>query len=305
MEETTQGSLMVLGAAAGFGTIGIFGELAVAAGLELATLLLFRFMVATVLVLIVATIRSWSLPWSKRDWTVSLGLGVVYAAMTLSFFIALRSLTAGLATIVLYTYPGFVVVLSMVFLHENINIRKGIALGLSMTGIVLIVGTDTTGIDPVGVGFALGAAACYAVYTTGSRAVVREISRNTLIVGVFAGAAGSMVVYSALSGQFLIPTGRREWGIVAGLAVVGTVVPLALFYKGVARLEASRVGIVSTAEPAVTVVLGALLLGESITLTIIGGGALVLSGVLLIQRGPETNGERSEASSTRQESYQQ
>lgn len=80
MEESTQGSVMMLDAAAGFGTIGIFGELAVAVGFELVTLLSFRCMVATVLVPVVATVHGWSLPWSWRDWAVLLGLGVVYAA---------------------------------------------------------------------------------------------------------------------------------------------------------------------------------------------------------------------------------
>jgi drug/metabolite transporter (DMT)-like permease len=275
---------MVLGAAAGFGTIGIFGELAAAVDLGFVTLLSFRFGVATALVLAVAAVRGWSIPQSGRNWAAMSGLGAVYAAMTLLFFVSLRSLTAGLATIVLYTYPVFVIALSVVFLQEGITIRKAIALGLAMTGIVLIVGTNTAGATLVGVGFALAAAACYAVYTVGSRTLVRTVMPRTLMAGVLVGTAISTVAYGILSGQLSVPVGEREWGIVLGLAIVGTVLPLFLFYRGVARLEASRVGIVSTAEPAVTVTLGALVLGEPVTPTVVIGGALVLGGVLLVQR---------------------
>lgn len=60
-------------------------------------------------------------------------------------------------------------------------------------------------------------------------------------------------------------------------------VPHLLFYEGVSRLAASRVGVVSTVEPVVTVTLGALLLAEPVTPAVIGGGGLVLAEVVLVQ----------------------
>lgn len=69
--------------------------------------------------------------------------------------------------------------------------------------------------------------------------------------------------------------------------LLGTVVPLALFYGGVTRLEASRVGVASAAKPAVTVALGAVVLGERVTRHR-RVGALVPGGVLLVQRTRES-----------------
>ncbi|SHH00176.1 EamA-like transporter family protein [Halobaculum gomorrense] len=80
-----------------------------------------------------------------------------------------------------------------------------------------------------------------------------------------------------------LPAGRAEWGIVLGITLVSTVVPHLLFYEGVSRLAASRVGVVSTVEPVVTVTLGALLLAEPVTPAVIGGGGLVLAEVVLVQ----------------------
>jgi len=278
---------MVFGAAVGFGTIGIFGEVAAAIDLELARLLPARFLLATLVVVALAAARGWARPASRGEWAATLALGVVYTAMTLFYFVSLRYLTAGLATVVLYTYPAMVVGLSVAFLGEALTGRKLLALALAMTGVGLVVGTDTAGADPVGVGLALGAAACYAVYTTGSRGVSASLAPRALMLGVLVGTTASMVVYGVLDGGIGLPAGGEEWGVVLGMVVVSTVVPLLLFYEGVSRLAASRVGVVSTVEPVVTVTLGAALLGEPVTAFVVGGGGLVLGAVVLAQRSEE------------------
>lgn len=285
VRDTTLGVLLVSGAAAGFGTIGIFGELALAIDLRLATLLPVRFALATLLVGLLAAVRGWAVPRSRREWGATLGLGVVYTGMTVCFFVALRFLTAGVATIVLYTYPAFVVALSAPLLGERVTVRKLLALALTTGGVALVVGTGTISVSPEGVGLALGAASCYAVYTLGSRALSPSVAPRALMLGVLVGTTASMGVYGVVDGGLALPTGSDEIGVVVGIAVVATVVPHLLFYEGVARLEASRVGVVSTVEPVVTVALGAFLLGEPVTVAVVVGGALVLVGVVLLQSG--------------------
>lgn len=282
-------------AATGFGTIGIFGEIAANIDFPLATLLPFRFVVATVVVLALAAVREWPLPPGRRGWLVTLTLGVVYASMTLLYFLSLRYLTAGLASIVLYTAPTFVVILSATFLDERITLRTLLAVALAIGGVALVVGTDTAGADPIGVVLGLGAAVCYAVYMTGSRSALGGMTPRPLMVGVLLGTTVSMAVYGVLDGRFTVPSGGAEWGVVLGLALVSTVVPHVLFYEGVDRLEASRVGVVSTVEPVVTVFLGAALLDEAVTPFVVAGGALVLGGVLLVQRDRAEAGESARA----------
>ena len=284
MKQSTAGTLLVLGAAAGFGTIGIFGELAAAIDLPLATLLPTRFAIATGVVLALARLRRWPLPSSRRALAATLGLGAVYTGLTLFFFVSLRYLTAGLATIVLYTYPAMVVVLAAGALNERIDASKLLALAAVLAGVVLIVDADTAGAEPVGVALALGAAACYALYTVGTRTLVADLDPRTLLFGVLLGTTIGMVAFGLVDAGLALPVGADEWGVVLGLTLAGTLAPLFLFYEGVARLEASRVGVVSTAEPLVTVSLGSALLGEPVTPAVVAGGALVLGGVVLVQQ---------------------
>lgn len=176
MRESTTGALLVFGAAVGFGTLGIF--VAVAIDLPLSRLLPARFAVATLVVAGLVLVRGWAFPRSRREWTTTLVLGVVYTAMTVFFFRSLDFLTAGIATIVLYTYPTFVVALSATFLGEAVTARKLVALGLATGGVALVVGVGSIRVHPVGVGLALGAAAGYAVYTTGAGGCRRRSSRG-------------------------------------------------------------------------------------------------------------------------------
>lgn len=134
VNESTAGTVMVFAAAAGFGTIGVFGEAAAGLGLPLRTLLPARFALATAAVFAVARTRGWSLPAARRDRLAALALGVVYTLMTLAFFSSLRWLTAGLATLVLYTYPALVVLLSAPTLGESITRRTLAALVAATVG---------------------------------------------------------------------------------------------------------------------------------------------------------------------------
>ena len=286
VQESTRGTLMVFAAAAGFGTIGVFGEVAASIDLALSTLLPVRFTLATAAVCAVAAARGWSLPEARRDRLAALGLGVVYTLMTLAFFVSLRYLTAGLATVVLYTYPAMLVLLSAAALDEPVTPRKAAALCLATVGVGLVAWTGTAGADPVGIALALGSAACYAAYTAGSRYVVPRATPEGVMLGVLVGTTLSMALYGVVDGGLAGPAGADQWGVVLGIAVVSTVAPHLLFYEGISRLEAGRVGVVSTVEPVVAVVLGAALLGERVTAVVVAGGALVLGGVVLVHRGP-------------------
>ena len=284
MRDATLGAIFVLIAAAGFGTIGIFGELAAIVDLELAALLPIRFAFATIIITLLAVIRDWSLPPTRREWVITLGLGGIYTAMTLLFFFSLRSLTAGLATIVLYTYPIFLVAFSVVLQTETMTPQKLVALTTTILGVIIVIGIDSPNIDSFGILLSLGAALCYAIYTMGSRSVVTQATPQGLTIGVLIGTTVTMIGYGVIDGGLSLPREQTHWGIILGIVIFSTVLPHILFYQGVSRLEASRVGIISTIEPVVTVILGVIFLNEALTIPIIIGGGFVLIGVVFAQR---------------------
>lgn len=285
MDDETVGIALALTSAASFGTLGIFGVLAAEEGLSIPTVLAFRFTVATVVL--------WAARWYRgrvaipgpRVLAVAFALGAVgYATQSALYFTGLEYMSAGMVAIVLYTYPAFVVGLVAVRRPDRVTRTILLALALSVGGVALITGVDPVGVDPRGVVVVLGAALAYSFYTVVSQRTLASVDPETLTAFVLPAAGASFVVFGLGTDTLAIPTTATGWGVILALAIVATVVPVLTYFAGIARIGASRASIISTAEPGVTVALGALVLGETITVVTVVGGALVVAGVILIQR---------------------
>ncbi|MFW5938211.1 MAG: DMT family transporter [Halanaeroarchaeum sp.] len=270
--------------AAGFGTLAIFGRFAEAAGLTIPTLLAFRFALAVPLVWAYLAWRGRLRVLHGRRLAIAFLLGAFgYAAMSGLFLWGVSLTNAGLAGILLYTYPAIVVVIAGLFLDERVTRKTVVAVVLALAGVTLVSGAQPRGIDPLGVAILLFAAVVYAAYISVSRVVLDEIDAATLTAHVIPAAAGAFVVYGTVTGTLAVPTTPTQWGVILGVASLATAVPILAFFSAVAIIGASRTSVVSTFEPVFTVALGVVLLGEPLTTATILGGLAVLAGVVLVQ----------------------
>jgi drug/metabolite transporter (DMT)-like permease len=285
MDDDPVGVALVLLSAVGFSTLAIFGKLAADAGLSIPTVLSLRFLVAALVVWLVLVASGEATLLSGRELTTAFGLGAVgYALMSGFYFWGLAFMTAGLVGIVFYTYPAFVVVLSRAALDERISRETALALMLALGGVAFITGFDPTGADQRGVAVVLAGAVVYAGYITVGHAALSSVDARTLTAHVLPAGAASCLAFGAATGTLSMPASGYEWGLVVALAVIATAVPIFAFFAGLARIGANRTSIVSTTEPVATVALGVLLLDEAVTASTVFGGALVLAGVVVLER---------------------
>jgi drug/metabolite transporter (DMT)-like permease len=285
MDDETKGVLLMVVSGTSFGTLGILGKLASAAGLSIPTVLVYRFVFGSLVfwAMLAAAGKLRFLRGRPLGIAILLG-GGCYAAQSGLYFWGLEFMTAGLAGIVVYTYPVFVLVLSFLLLEETITRYTVVALALALGGVALITGVDPAGADPRGIAIVLGAALVYAVYYVTSHATLENVDAQTLTAHVLPAAAVSFLAFGTATGQLTVPAGGYEWGVLFSIGVVGTAIPIGTFFAGLAYIGASRASIVSSLEPASAVLLGVLVLGEPLTLTTVVGGLLVLGGVLLVER---------------------
>lgn len=287
MDDRTIGIAYVVGGATAFGAVGIFGTVASDAGLSIPTVLVFRFAIATAVLWAVLAFRGHArvLPGRTLGWAAVLG-AVGYGGMSGFYFLGLEFMTAGLVAILLYTFPAIVVAVSIVTNPERVNATLVAALGLSLAGVALIVGADPAGADPRGVVVMLCSAVCYAGYMLGSERVLGTVDPEVLTAHVLPASGVVFLALGLTTGTLEVPPADAigTWAVLVGLSVGSTVVPILLLYAGLPRIGASRASIVSTIEPGVAVVLGALLLAEPVTATTVAGGGLVVLGVILIHR---------------------
>ena len=298
------GPALCLASAALFGAMPIFGRFAYEAGVSPSALLLVRFSLAALLLTMLLLARPGlrriaadahpsgppGRPTMSRAWTVvvAFGLGAVgYAAQAGLYFSALQRLDASLVSLILYTYPVLVTGAAVLLGRDRLNRWRSVALLTACGGILLVLlGSGSMHLQPVGALLAFGSAVVYTSYILVSDTVVQRLAPVALAAVVMTGAAATLAVKALLTGVDLT-FGWRGWFWLACIAVVSTVLAMVTFFAGLRRTGASAAGILSTLEPVVTSALAALTLGESLSLVQVLGGVLVLSsaGILQIQPG--------------------
>jgi len=286
MRRQHLGLLLTVAGAALFGTLGVFGKVAPAVDLSTATLLGARFAAATVIFWALLAVSGHGWIRSHRLFAAEIGLGVVYGVMSIAYFEGLAWLSAGVAALLLFTYPIQVTLGSAVLLDEPVTLPKVAALVAAVSGVALVMesGAEFALVGAVLVGLA---SLCYTVYSMGTRVLMADMHPLVHAAHTFLGVTATVFGYGVVTDALSVPGTSSGWWLIAGITVVGTVVPILLFSAGLARIEASRASIVSTSEPLTTVGLGIVLLGEAFTVAIGLGAALILSGVVLTAPGVE------------------
>lgn len=273
--------------ACGFGAMGIFGKEAFDAGIGVTTLLALRFTLAAVAFWAVVAMVRPELP-RGRLLGAGIAMGAIgYAAQAGLYFAALERIDASLLALLLYVYPAIVVVAAILLGRDQASPGRLAALALAMGGTVLVLAGGATGeLDGIGVVMAVGAALVYSTYILVGDRVVAATDPWALAALVATGAATTFLLASLGSGGPDLGFEAAGWAHIGGIALVSTVLPIAAFFAGLRLVGPSTASIVSSAEPAVTVGLAAIVLGETLGPGQIAGGALVLAAVVLLQRRP-------------------
>ncbi len=280
------GALYIAISAASFGTLAIFGRYAYADGIDTFTLLFLRFTFSAVLMAVILAFRHEGLP-KGRTLLLLIGMGGIgYVGQSFSYLSAIKYASAGLVALLLYLYPAFVAVLSVVFLKEKLTPIKITALVMATMGAALTA--NPQGGQWLGVLFALAAGLVYSVYIVVGDGVMKQVSSIQSSTVIFASAG---LVYGGLTAvnQPHWPASGFGWLIVAGITVIATVIPVSAFLAGLKRIGATNAAMLSTLEPVVTVILAAWLFSERLAPLSLLGGGLILAAVILLTRGELKN----------------
>lgn len=267
-----------------FGTLGIFAKFAYIAGLGTEQTLAFRFALAAVAMWVLAMALGQNpLRLKRKDLAILVALGaVVYTAQALTYFIALRSLTASLVVLIAYIYPSLVVVAGWLFLRRSVSVGHGGALIATFTGVVLLVGGARFQVA-WGLVFAIASPMIYTAYILLGERVMGSVPAVGASAVIMTGAAIAFCVLAAVQHELRLPATTQGWAVAIGIALIPTMIAISLFLASLPRIGAARASLLSTVEPVVTVLLASVLLGERLSPPQVLGGALVLVAVLTVQ----------------------
>ena len=275
------GIILIAISAASFGTLAIFGRYAYAENIDTFTLLFLRFGFSASFMIMMLILRKEPFP-RGRVLAQLIGMGGIgYAGQSFLYLTAIKYASAGLVALLLYLYPFFVAILSMIFLQEKLTRVKAFALALALCGTALTVGPVSG--QPIGAIMAIVAALGYSIYIIVGANVMKHVSPFQSSTVIFASAS---VVYGLLTftNGIHLPQTNFGWLVIAGIVVVSTIIPVTTFLAGLERIGPTNAAMLSTIEPIITVFLATVLFGDKLAPIVLAGGALILIAVVILTR---------------------
>jgi inner membrane transporter RhtA len=206
----------------------------------------------------------------RSGWLAVLGFGAVLALMNGLFYLALARLPLGVTVTIEVLGP---LVLSIVASRRRSAWLWAL---LAFAGVLALGGGGWDRLDPLGVVFALGAAAAWALYIVSSARVGRAFPKlDGLALAMAAGAVLSLPFGIASGGATLL---RPEvLGLGAAVAVLSSTIPYALELIALRRLAASAFAILMSLSPATASLAGLLILHQQLSWLELVGIALVIA----------------------------
>ena len=291
------GIALVIGSACCFGTLGVFGKLAYRLGLTTPQLLSYRFALAALLLWLAAAATRQGLPPRRSLVGLAIMGGAGYVGQSGSYFSALHFIPASTNALLLYTFPVVVTLLAAVLFGEPLGWTKLVACGVAFLGTVLVVEAQLHAAAPLGIVLGLGSAAFYSGYILYGSRLLPGLPPVSATASIMTSAAVVWTAYATVTGQLAVGWTVPRITLMVSFAVLGTTIPVVTFILGLRLVGPSRAAILSTFEPASTVLLAVIILGETASPLQWIGGALILASVVVLE-GPGWRASRVLAQAT-------
>ena len=264
-----------------FGTVGLFVRRIPLSSPEIALYRAGMALIVLTLIMLVTGRFKVLKAMGKKAWRYFFS-GAVMAFNWILFFEAFRFTSIALGTLGYYVAPTLMVLTSVIFLKERLNVWQVICFALSTLGLVLMIGVSGgSGDDLKGILLAMASAVLYTTVVMINKAagdadgIVRTFVQ-------FLAAVVVLVPFIALRGGFHLGELSQEgWVYLLILGVVHTGICYSLYFVSLAHLKGNQVAILSYLDPLVAVLLSTLWLGEEIrALQLVGGGMMLLFALL-------------------------
>jgi len=201
---------------------------------------------------------------------------------------------AGVAAFLAATAPAFTVLLAAACLRERLHWWQLIGVGLaSLGGMAVAIGGDLNALDGEqgwrtlpGNLLILLSAVVWAVFIILSKGLVRHRPTTLVTTGMFLfGTLFTLPLFWFEKGWLELSHLTSDgWWAMFYVTVLSTAMAYLLNSHALKIISASRVAVIQNLEPLIAVVAATLILDESMSWVMVGGGAAILAGVFLAER---------------------
>ena len=221
----------------------------------------------------------------KKDRPYIFVIGSVGYFMAIGFqLLGNHYCNASMASLINSMNPAMIILLAALMLHERITLRKGIAVGITLIGTVVIIGDLGTGNTILGVLFSFASMAAWSFTSVMVRLTCRKYDSVTVtLYGMMVGlvfALPAAVIHFNISGFNIaeLTPAVVIWTIYIG--VVCTAGGLLFWNKALELMDAATCSLFYPLQPLTSAILGILILNEVLNVNFIIGSILILGGIL-------------------------
>ena len=250
-----------------------------------------RFAFASIPLVIITLLKEKTLPRLKFPEiaaVIMLALSGVFVYHFL-FLTGLETIESSRASLIVATCPVFITFFSTLFFKEKLTTIKLAGIFLSVFGAVFVI-TEGKLNEIFTRGFGkgelciFGCVLCWATYSLIGKAMLHKLSGLIMVTySVVLGAVMLFIpaVFDNLLTDISSYTLYKDWPAVIYLAIFGTVIGYVWFYEGIKIVGPVKAAQFINFIPVFTVILAFIILKEKITVSLIAGTVLVLTGVFL------------------------
>lgn len=253
-----------------------------------------RFAIASVCLLLLTQKIEGRLPKLQKAQyflVILLGLTGVFSYNAF-FFIGLQTVAASRAALIVALNPTFIALGAALFFKEKLNRIKLLGIVTSLLGAAIVISKGQIlnlfkGSIGWGEFFIFGCVLSWVAYTLIGKSVMKSLS--PLAATTYACIIGAIALLIPALFEGIVQNFMRfplpAWLGILYLGVLGSAIGFSWYYEGVVAIGAAKASIFINLVPVSAIAFAALLLHEPITISLVLGGILVVTGVLFANKG--------------------
>jgi len=287
MSTTVKGFLNASISGITFGLIPLFTIPVLATGMHSTSVLIYRYAFGCLAMLGMLMFHRTRMRLAFGDFLRILLLSAMYAVSSIALIEGYNYMASGIATTLLFSYPVWTLLLSVVFLHERLSLTTAVAIGIAVAGVFFLSGIlDGNGSMEglTGLFLLLLSGFLYAVYmVVFPRMRIRQMPSLKLTFYIFFFAMLILTLYATFTRGRIDPIDTRSQLVnLFLLGLVPTAVSNVTLIVALKQISSTLAAVLGAFEPMTAMCVGILLFGEPLTLPIVIGFILIITSVLIL-----------------------
>jgi len=255
------------------------------AGLNSYSILFGRCTVGLAIYLIMIILKKESMKVSGRQLAYILLISLFGTLNGIFAFCSYNYLPAGIASLMAMMYIIFIIAIELVIKIAKPSAYKLVILVTSFAGILLILWNpgDGKGVSMMGIFLGLMGSLMYSVQVLlFNGKLVKDLPLEVIFFYETIPSAAVMPIIAICLGLAPFPVGVIQWGYSAALAFFNSLIAMIAFYTAVRLIGAGNAALIGTAEPFISCIAGAVLMGDVLTLRSIMGGLIIMASIFVL-----------------------